>query len=112
MSEWKAFGAFAVDYLGMPAETMPFYSDDVKWKKKASRICNFILEVGNMGHNRGSWLMEHDSWLCRQYVVHKAFSMGRRCGDLIRHARIFPLDSLKFFPSIMFNGMMSAVRGE
>jgi hypothetical protein len=26
MSEWKAFAAFAVDYLGMPVEAMPFLS--------------------------------------------------------------------------------------
>ena len=112
LSEWKAFGAFAVEYLGMPVETMPFYSPDKKWNRKADKICSFILEVGNMGHNRGSWLMEHDSWLSRQYVVRKVFSMGRRCGDLIRHARIFPLDSLRFFPYIMYNGVRSAVRGE
>ena len=112
MSEWKAFGAFAVEYLGMPKEAMPLYSADARWKKKASLICDFILEVGNMGHNRGSWLMEHDSWLSRQYIVRKAFSMFRRIGDLINHARIFPLDSLRFFPRIMFNGLRSAMRGE
>lgn len=38
--------------------------------------------------------------------------MGRRCGNIIRHARIFPLDSLRFFPYIMYNGIRSAVRGE
>ena len=52
LSEWKAFGAFAVEYLGMPVESMSFYSDEQKWKKKADKICAFILEVGNMGHNR------------------------------------------------------------
>ena len=31
MSEWRAFGAFAVDYLGMPSEAMPMYSSDKKW---------------------------------------------------------------------------------
>ncbi len=112
MSEWRAFGAFAVEYLGMPSEVMPMYSPDAKWKRKADKICAFILEVGNMGHNRGSWLMEHDSWFSRLYVVRKVFSMGRRCGDIIRHARIFPLDSLRFFPYIMYNGIRSAVRGE
>jgi len=112
MSEWRAFAAFAVDYLGMPSEAMPFYSADEKWKRKADKICAFILEVGNMGHNRGSWLMDHDSWFSRLYVVSKVYSMGRRCGDLIRHARIFPLDSLRFFPYVMYNGIRSAVRGE
>ena len=61
---------------------------------------------------KGSWFKFNDLWLGRQYVVRKAFSMFRRIGDLINHARIFPLDSLRFFPRIMWNGMRSAVRGE
>ncbi len=107
ISEWKAFGAFAVDYLGMPSEAMPFYSDDDKWKKKADIICAFILEVGNMGHNRDMSYFEK-----YPYLIRKVCSMGRRCGDLMRHARLFPMDSLRFFPRIMFNGLTSAVRGE
>lgn len=107
MSEWRAFGAFAVNYLEMPAEAMPLYSSDKKWTRKAGRICSFILEVGNMGHNRDmSYFNKYP------YLVRKVFSLGRRCGDLIRHARIFPLDSLRFFPTIMFNGVRSALRGE
>ena len=46
------------------------------------------------------------------YLIRKCISMGRRIGDLINHARIFPLDSLRFFPRIMFNGLRSAIRGE
>ena len=107
MSEWKAFGAFAVDYLGMPAEAMPFYSSDKKWSRKAEMICSFILKVGNMGHNRDMSYYEK-----YPYFIRKACSMGRRCVDLICHARIFPLDSVKFFPRIMFNGLRSAIRGE
>lgn len=107
MSEWKAFGAFAVEYLGMPKEVMPLYSADAKWKKKASLICDFILEVGNMGHNRD--MSYFDKY---PYLIRKVCSLGRRCGDLIRHARIFPMDSLRFFQKIMINGLLSAVRGE
>ena len=107
VSEWKAFGAFAVEYLGMPKEAIPLYSVDDKWKKKADKICSFILEVGNFGQNRD---MSHFEKY--PYLVRKTCSMGRRCADLIRHARIFPMDSLRFFPRIMFNGLRSAVRGE
>ncbi|SDG62635.1 Uncharacterised nucleotidyltransferase [Prevotella communis] len=105
-TEWKAFGAFAVDYLGMPKEAMPLYSSERKWSRKADRICAFIMEVGNFGHNRDN---SYDKY---PYFVRKAFSMGRRFGDLIRHARIFPLDSLRFFPKIMYDGLRSAARGE
>lgn len=112
MSEWKAFYNLASRYLGMPDYGEELMVHDSRFDKKADRIMDFILKSGNMGHNRGSWLMEDDSWLTRQYVVRKAFSMFRRIGDLINHARIFPLDSLRFFPRIMFNGLRSAVRGE
>jgi hypothetical protein len=106
-SEGKAFGAFAVKYLGMPTEAMPFYSADSGWMRKADKICSFILEVGNMGHNR-------DSSFFRKYpyVIRKACSLGRRISDLCHHARIFPLDSARFSFAIMVNGIKSALRGE
>lgn len=47
MTEWRAFGAFAVEWLGMPVDAMPFYSPAAKWKRKAQKICSFIMEVGN-----------------------------------------------------------------
>lgn len=112
MSEWKAFGALAIEYLGFPKDAMPLLDvrskkEDVRWRKKADRIMEFILKSGNMGHNRD---MSHFSKY--PYFIRKCVSMGRRISDLINHARIFPLDSLRFFPRIMFNGVRSAIRGE
>lgn len=104
MSEWKAFGAFAVEYLGMLQETMPMYSPAARWKRKAKRIKDFILMSGNMGQNREKSYGEYP------YLIKKAFSMGRRISDVVNHARIFPLDSLKFLTSIMFHGIRDAVR--
>ena len=107
MSEWRAFGAFAVEYLGMPSEAMPFFSANDKWKRKADKLCKFILEVGNFGHNRDmSYYQKYP------YLIRKVISMARRCGDVMKHMRIFPIDSLRFFPYIMYNGIRSAVRGE
>ena len=112
MSEWKAFYALASKYMGMPDIDSGFMCHDSRFDKKADKIMEFILKSGNMGHNRGSGFRDNGSWLGRQYVVRKAFSMFRRIGDLINHARIFPMDSLHFFPRIMWNGVRSAVRGE
>ena len=107
MSEWKAFGTFAVDYLGMDAMAMPFYSLDKKWKRKADRICTFVLDVGNFGHNRDmSYIRKYP------YFIRKCRSFGRRCSDLWRHARVFPMDTFRFFPVIVFNGLRAAARGE
>lgn len=112
MSEWKAFGALAIEYLGFPKDSMPLLDvrskkEDVRWRKKADRIMEFILKSGNMRHNRD---MSHFSKY--PYLIRKCVSMGRRISDLINHARIFPLDSLRFFPRIMLNGVISAMRGE
>lgn len=105
LSEWRAFGAFAVEYLGMSSDAMPLYSSDVKWKRKADRICSFIMSVGNLGHKR-------EGYRKYPYVIRKAMSFGRRCSDLIHHSMIFPWDSLRFFPNIVFHGLSAAARGE
>ena len=107
MSEWKAFGAFSVEYLGMPEEAMPLYSTEEKWKRKADHICSFIMKVGNFGHNRDmSYYSKYP------FLIRKIISMGWRIGDLIRHAKIFPLDSLRFSQKIMYEGVRSAAKGE
>jgi hypothetical protein len=118
MVEWRAFGAFAVEYLGMPIEAMPLLDVrsqmedgrsviDKRLRRKAERIKDFIMMSGNFGHNRDmSYYSKYP------FVIRKCCSMWMRVTDLYNHARIFPLDSLRFFPRIMWNGMRSAVRGE
>lgn len=111
MTEWKAFGAFAVNYLGMPVEAMPLIdgndSHKASLKRKADRICDFVMMSGNFGHNRDmSYYSKYP------YIIRKCFSMSQRLGDLLSHARIFPLNSLRFLPHILFNGLRSAARGE
>jgi hypothetical protein len=95
----------------MPIEAIPLINEgDSKknnMKKKAERICAFIIEVGNFGHNR-----DFTYYQKYPYVVRKALSFAQRCNDLWTHARIFPLATLKFTPTIMFNGIVSAIRGE
>lgn len=105
-SEWKAFAAYAVDYLGMPREAMPLYDASGRWKRKAGRIQSFILMSGNFGHNRDR------SYRKYPFVIRKIYSMWRRIGDLARHAVIFPLDSFRFFPNLMAGGIWSAINGE
>ncbi|MBO6030452.1 MAG: nucleotidyltransferase family protein [Prevotella sp.] len=111
VSEWKAFGAFAIYYLGLPLEAVPLVDSQMllspRLKRQVERIKDFILMSGNFGQNRD---MSYYSKF--PYIIRKAISLCRRIGDLCRHALIFPLDSLRFFPSILFNGVRSAMRGE
>ena len=111
MSEWKAFGVYAVDWLGMPAEAMPLYDvrskkEEVRWKRKAERINRFVMEVGNMGHSR-----DNSFYGSKSFLVRKIGAFGRRIGDLCSHAMIFPQDSLRFMPAIVINGLRSAAKG-
>lgn len=105
MSEWKAFAGLAVEYLGMPVEAMPFY--DKRFVNEGYRIMDFVIEVGNFGHNRDRSYYEK-----RTYIVRKGITAWRRVKDLCYHARIFPLDSVRFLWGIMFNGIISTLRGE
>lgn len=107
MSEWKAFYNLASRYLGMPDFGLGLMVHDSRYDKKADKICEFILEVGNFGHNRdNSYFQKHS------YFVQKSISAWRRVKDLCRHATIFPVNSVRFFFGIMHNGIVSAVRGE
>lgn len=106
MTEWKAFGVFAVEYLGMPVDAMPFYSDGARWKKKSLRICAFVLEVGNFGHK------QRRNYDGMAYFVRKFISFWGRLRDILRHFMIFPKDSIVFFGGVIRSGLYAAVRGE
>ena len=106
MSEWKAFAAFAVKCLGMPAESMPLYDMDEKWKRKAERICRFVMEVGNFGHN------QRRDFSGMSYMKRKFVSFWGRLSDMLRHFKIFPLDSIRFFGGVLRSGLHAAVKGE
>ena len=107
MTEWRTFGTFAVEYLGMPSEAMPFYKASERWKRKAHRVMSFVMMSGNFGHNRDNSYFER-----YPYLIRKICSLGRRLGDVFRHARIFPLDSLCFFANIVSHGVKDTLRGE
>lgn len=101
MSEWKAFAAFAIEYLGMSAEAMPLYSPDKKWLRKAERILEFVLECGNFGHNR-------EIKRSKNFYIRKIQAACFKMGDFARHAKVFPLDSVKFFLHYLGDGIQQA----
>lgn len=107
MTEWKAFAALAVGYLGMPVEAMPFYSDDKKWKRKAVRVMEFVLETGNFGHNRDySYRNKYP------YIIYKAISFWKHLKDGAFFFSIFPLDSIKVTWGRMVVGVSVVLQGK
>ena len=105
MSEWKAFGALAVNYLGMPIDAMPMYSPKARWSKKADKILYYILKYGSFGSNRN--MIEEGG-----RITVKIRSALRKYGDCIRYMRIFPYDSIRFLFYILYNGIYVALKGE
>lgn len=106
VTEWKAFAALAVDYLGMPEEAMPFYSDRDSWKRKAGKILCFVFETGNFGHNR-----DYSYFKKYPYLVFKAISLWRHITDTCRYIGVFPLDSFKVLWRKICVGLKVTIKG-
>lgn len=100
VSEWKAFAALAVDWLGMPVEAMPLYDSSRKWRRKEGRIIDYVLEVGNFGHNRDLEYKRTSSFARRLMI-----SFGRRVHDFRSQIRVFPLDTVIAFWGVMKTGI-------
>lgn len=100
VSEWKAFAALAVEWLGMPVGAMPLHSSSRKWKRKAKRIMALVLETGNFGHNKDFSYFEK-----YPHIVVKMISLWRHTWDLIRQYFIFPMDSVRVWGSMVRIGV-------
>ena len=78
MMEWKAFAAIAVDYLGMPREKTLLYNEyDIHnsiLKKKAEKIVGFIFNTKPING----------------------------LSDKLARAKVFPINTLKFLPGLLF----------
>lgn len=98
MCEWKAFAAFAVDYLGMPVEAMPFYEDKPSMHIKAEKICNLVLETGNFGQNKDESYRRKYSGLTGNFIT-----AWRRFKEFARIAVIFPWNAPKFYVTYLIN---------
>lgn len=104
MSEWKAFSALAVTYLGMSEESIPLYSANSKWLRKANRIIGFILMTGNFGHNRDYSFYEKNP-----YVVCKIISLWRHTKDGLRYFFVFPIDALRLWANMLTTGIKEII---
>lgn len=97
MSEWKVLAAFAVKYLGMPEEAMPLNAGESSWERKADRICSFVMEVGNFGHNRD---VEWSNPFKRRSML-----IWHRIADTVRLSFVFPFDAPTFLMNYAFDGV-------
>lgn len=99
MNEWKAFASFAVNYLGMPEEAMPFYSSSKPLAKKGNKILRIILRTGNFGHN-----IARNDLTNYHYIKRKLLSFIEHTKDGLRHFTVFPADSISVWGNMVRNG--------
>ena len=96
MSEWKVFASLAVETLGMPVESMPFY--DVRFKDKGEKVLRRVLKSGNFGHNNDlSYRARYSG------ITYKIVAAWRRMRDFVSLVPVFPVDAPKFFFTYLFN---------
>lgn len=92
MSEWKVFGAMAVEYLGMPEEAMPICDSSFRIQVLGSRVLARIIKIGNFGHNNDvSYRGKYSGFVANM------ITFFRRMWDFMKFALLFPLDSPRFF---------------
>ena len=90
MSEWKAFASLAVDTLGMPQDTMPFY--DRGFALKGEKVLKRVFKVGNFGHNKDLTYRSRYSGLTYKFVA-----AWRRLKDFASLIPVFPMDAPRFY---------------
>ena len=92
VAEWHAFGAFAVEWLAMPEEALPFFGRGRSWSRKARQICRVVLDAGNFGHNKdNSYRTKYPK------LLEKTITFIRRLAEYTRFLVIFPADTPRFF---------------
>lgn len=95
MNEWKAFAMMAVKYLGMPIDAMPFYSPSGKWIRKAERLMDLILEMGNFGHSRIGYQQT------RPVLLRKAITLWIFTKDNFRQLSISPINPFRVWYNLI-----------
>lgn len=98
MTEWKGFGAFAVDYLGMPKMAMPLYEGKTNVHRKAEKICKLVIETGNFGHNKDVSYRRKHSGLIGHFIT-----AWKRFKEFARIAMIFHRNAPKFYVTYLIN---------
>lgn len=98
MKEWKAFASFAVEYLGMPEEAMPFYES--RFKAQGSRVMELVMDSGNFGQGKDkSYKLRHSKGA--SYMI----SFGLHAKDGYRRFRLFPAHALLMWWKLMMHGL-------
>ena len=104
MSEWKVFSDLAIEWLGMPTESIPLYYPSKQFLCRANKVMRFVLETGNFGHGR-------KNTSSKSFIIRKISSMWLHTKDSVRLSRIFPIDAMKVWWQLLVTGTIETIRG-
>ena len=111
MSEWKAFGALAVKYLGMPAEAMPLLNANVDLNVDLNVDDNKNL---NLDVTPDEKVEENDKVKVQinDAVVHKSFGPGTvtAIDERYIYVRFKDRESKFFFPDVFERGYLRCLK--
>lgn len=103
LTEWRVFASLGVQYLGMPAAAMPMFGSNVQeFKRESARLMDFVLKVGNFGHNRE---VEWSNGFKRRTSL-----IWHRIADTFKLSFVFPLDAPRFLLNYAVDGVRGLVR--
>ena len=102
MSEWKVFASFAVNYMGMPKDAMPLYSDSICWSRKGEKLFNYIIKSEHKTNVNYSSKTS--------YVNRKLESFWKHTKVGFSHFIIFPLDTMFVWGNMVKYGFLVALR--
>ena len=93
--------------LGMPGDSIPLYSSDNVWFKKAHKILRIILKTGNFGHN-----IDRSYTIKYKGVNRKVATAWHGLIDNISQVSIFPIDSTIVRLNMLKKGVLTIVSGK
>ncbi len=102
LSEWKAFAALVVKFLGMPVDVIPLYS--YSYDKKAIKVLSVILKTGNLGHN-----VDRSYTTRYPTIIRRIITIMIQTKESIILASIFPLNGITSWFHFCVDGVKSAI---
>ena len=103
MLPWQTFGCVIVDWLGLPAEEMPFYAPHLRGK--AEKVVNKVLNEGNFGQQTSYVRVRK-----RSYLYEKLFSLKCHVSRTFSMVMIFPKHAMQRFYHTFRSGIKRVVK--
>lgn len=105
---WEVFAGFVVEHFGADPARIPLYRK--VFRRKNRRIARYIFRCGNFGKSAPKRSRDKGAEGYMERKVRSFFQLV--VADRLRHLRVFPLESLRFFIGASGYGLGRLRKGE